>query len=165
MWHFICGEWLPGPGEYALAGPTRQEVAKAIDGRRGRLAPPAALRACGGIDCQDAAGAAGEQVRVPRCAQVFGQVARDSRLARMLRPAEAPAAVVAPPVEGSPWPTDGTERRTRTVGHGDAARQLEQLLSHDEWEPVEDRVQLWAGPCSCCANPDELHVPAGARRH
>jgi len=22
--------------------------------------------------------------------------------------------------------------------------QLEQLLSHDEWEPVEGRVQLWA---------------------
>ena len=31
------------------------------------------------------------------------------------------------------------------AGHGDARlAQLEQLLSHDEWEPVEGREQLWA---------------------
>ena len=37
------------------------------------------------------------------------------------------------------------EHGYKYAGHGDARLAvLEQLLSHDEWEPVEGRVQLWA---------------------
>ena len=45
VWHFICGQWLPGPGEYSRSpGPRGEAMAKAIErATKEGLALPAAL--------------------------------------------------------------------------------------------------------------------------